>query len=58
MKNIYNTGAYQMDEDGFKLNIFYNESSPLNYITPVDGVPFPTTNAKGKTWRNTTFKSV
>ena len=45
MKNIYNTGSFQLDEDGFKLNIFYNESSPLNYITPVDGVPFPTTNA-------------
>jgi len=45
MKNIYNTGSFQLEEDGFKLNIFYNESSPLNYITPVDGVPFPTTNA-------------
>ena len=45
MKNIYNTGSFQLEEDGFKLNIFYNESSPLNYITPVDGVPFPTPNA-------------
>jgi cell surface protein SprA len=45
MKNIYNTGSFQLEEDGFKLNIFYNESSPLNYITPVDGVPFPNTNA-------------
>ena len=39
MKNIYNTGSFQLEEDGFKLNIFYNESSPLNYMTPVDGTP-------------------
>ena len=24
MKNIYNTGSFQLEEDGFKLNIFYN----------------------------------
>ncbi len=42
MKNIYDTGAYQLSPDDFKLNIFYNESSPLNYITPVSGTPFPT----------------
>ena len=44
MKNIYNTGSFQLEEDGFKLNIFYNESSPLNYITAVEGTPFPTNN--------------
>ena len=44
MKNIYNTGSFQLEEDGFKLNIFYNESSPLNYISPVEGTPFPTNN--------------
>ena len=42
MKNIYNTGAFQLDRDDFKLNIFYTETSPLNFITPVDGTPFPT----------------
>ncbi len=42
MKNIYNTGAFQLDQEDFKLNIFYTESSPLNYITPVNGTPFPT----------------
>ncbi|MCO4821550.1 MAG: cell surface protein SprA [Flavobacteriaceae bacterium] len=42
MKNIYNTGAFQLDKEDFKLNIFYTETSPLNYITPVDGTPFPT----------------
>ncbi len=41
MKNIYNTGAFQLDKEDFTLNIFYTESSPLNYITPVDGTPFP-----------------
>jgi len=44
MKNIYNTGSFQLEEDGFKLNIFYNESSPLNYISPVEGTPFPINN--------------
>ena len=44
MKNIYNTGSFQLEEDGFKLNIFYNESSPLNYISAVEGTPFPTNN--------------
>ena len=45
MKNIYNTGAFQLSQEDFKLNIFYTETSPLNYITPavVGGVttPFP-----------------
>jgi cell surface protein SprA len=35
MKNIYDTGAYNLSQDDFKLNIFYNEASPLNFITPV-----------------------
>ena len=42
MKNIYNTGSFQLDEEDFKLNIFYTETSPLNFISPVDGTPFPT----------------
>jgi len=42
MKNIYDTGAYQLSQDDFKLNIFYTEASPLNFITPVSGTPFPT----------------
>lgn len=41
MKNIYNTGAFQLSQEDFTLNIFYNETSPLNYITPVEGTPFP-----------------
>ena len=41
MKNVYNTGAYQLSQEDFKLNIFYNETSSLNYITAVAGTPFP-----------------
>ncbi len=41
MKNIYDTGAYQLSQEDFKLNIFYNEASPLNFISPVPGTPFP-----------------
>nr|WP_246296715.1 cell surface protein SprA [Winogradskyella vidalii] len=41
MKNIYDTGAYQLSEEDFVLNIFYNESSASNYINPVEGTAFP-----------------
>ncbi|QXP80163.1 MULTISPECIES: cell surface protein SprA [Winogradskyella] len=45
MKNIYDTGAYQLSKEDFTLNIFYTEASSVNYITPavVGGseVPFP-----------------
>lgn len=41
MKNIYSTGAFQLEREDFKLNIFYNESSALNYIRPVESTPFP-----------------
>ncbi|GAA4279886.1 T9SS outer membrane translocon Sov/SprA [Gaetbulibacter aestuarii] len=36
MKNIYDTGSYNVSQDDFKLNIFYNEASPLNFISPVN----------------------
>ncbi len=42
MKNIYDTGAFQLSVEDFKLNIFYTEASPLNYIRPVEGTTFPT----------------
>lgn len=42
MKNIYDTGAYNLSSEDFKLNIFYNEASPLNYIKPVGSTSFPT----------------
>ncbi|MBO0331416.1 T9SS outer membrane translocon Sov/SprA [[Muricauda] lutisoli] len=36
MKNIYSTGAYQLNQEDFKLNILYSDPTPRNYITPVD----------------------
>lgn len=41
MKNIYDTGAYNLSQEDFKLNIFYNEASPLNFISPVGTTAFP-----------------
>ncbi len=40
MKNVYDTGAFNLSQDDFKLNIFYNEASPLNFISPVGGAGF------------------
>ncbi|RIV42994.1 cell surface protein SprA [Flagellimonas pelagia] len=36
MKNIYSTGAYQLSQEDFRLNILYSDPTPRNYITPVD----------------------
>ncbi len=44
MKNIYPIGAYQLEKEDFKMNILYTDPSPLNYIKPVDGTPFPQPN--------------
>ena len=41
MKNIYSIGSYQINKDDFKLNIFYTNPSPLNYIEPVDSSIWP-----------------
>ena len=41
MKNIYNTGAFQISEDDFRLNILYTDPSPLNYLIPVDRSIWP-----------------
>jgi cell surface protein SprA len=41
MKNVYDTGAFQLSQEDFKLNIFYTEASALNYIKPVEGTAFP-----------------
>lgn len=42
MKNIYSTGAFQLSEEDFKLNILYSDPTPRNYITPVEDFPPPT----------------
>ena len=39
MKNIYATGAFQLSQEDFKLNILYNDPTPRNYITPVTEGP-------------------
>lgn len=42
MKNIYQIqGAYQLQQEDFRLNILYKNPSALNYITPVTGPEFP-----------------
>ncbi|BAO75126.1 cell surface protein SprA [Winogradskyella sp. PG-2] len=51
MKNIYDTGAFQLSQEDFRLNIFYTEASALNYIRPVEGTAFPPFD------NNTTFTS-
>ncbi|WP_081740397.1 T9SS outer membrane translocon Sov/SprA [Aquimarina pacifica] len=37
MKNIYNTGAYSLEQNDFVLNILYSNPSPVNYITAAEG---------------------
>jgi len=42
MKNIYQIpGAFQLQREDFKFNILYTDPSPINYISPVAGTPFP-----------------
>ena len=41
MKNIYNTGAYQLSEEDFRLSILYTDPSPINYLTPVENEIWP-----------------
>ena len=36
MKNIYNLGGYDFSSSDFKLDIFYSNPAPLNYIQPYD----------------------
>ncbi len=42
MKNIYPLGAFQLEREGFNLNILYTDPSPQNFIVKADGSPeFP-----------------
>jgi len=41
MKNIYPIGAYQLEQEDFRMNILYIDPSPLNYLQPVAGTEFP-----------------
>jgi cell surface protein SprA len=59
MKNIYQIpSAYQLMQEDFRLNILYKNPSPLNYITPVDGTPFPSNPTPENTVENTTLLKV
>ena len=37
MKNIYPLGAFQLEQEGFRLNIVYADPSPVNFIVPAAG---------------------
>lgn len=39
MKNIYPLGAFDLEQEDFKLNIVYTDPSPVNYIKPAAGSP-------------------
>ena len=41
MKNIYNLGTNQINTNDFKLNIFYNDPTSLNYIRPIESGSWP-----------------
>jgi len=41
MKNIYSLGAFQLGQEDFRMNIFYTDPSPVNFIKALDGVPLP-----------------
>ena len=64
MKNIYNTGAFQLSQEDFRLNILYTDPSPINYISPVDRSIWPKVldeeillNTFGKTMKPFVFLS-
>jgi len=42
MKNVYSVGTAQLSAEDFRMNIFYSNPSPVNYIDKVDNVGWPT----------------
>ncbi len=40
MKNIYPIGAFNLEQEGFRMNIVYSDPSPLNYLQSA-GAPLP-----------------
>lgn len=46
MKNIYYINAIGISPENFRLNIFYSDPSPLNYIQPVDEKTWNAQNTK------------
>ena len=49
MKNIYNTGAFDLSKEDFRLNILYTDPSPINYISPIDEDSWPKNLEKSST---------
>ncbi len=41
MKNVYDLGTNQINTEDFKLNIFYNDPTSLNYIRPIETGSWP-----------------
>lgn len=41
MKNVYALGTAQLDPEDFRMNIYYSDPSPINYITKVSDVGWP-----------------
>ncbi len=41
MKNIYPLGAFNLEQEGFRMNIVYADPAPLNYIPQVGATPLP-----------------
>ncbi|MDO4228554.1 MAG: cell surface protein SprA [Capnocytophaga sp.] len=42
MKNVYSLGTAQLDPEDFRMNIYYSDPSPINYITKVSDTGWPT----------------
>ena len=42
MKNVYSVGTAQLSPDDFRMNIYYANPSPINYIEKVDNNGWPT----------------
>ena len=41
MKNVYSVGTARLSAEDFRMNIFYSNPSPINYIEKVDNVGWP-----------------
>lgn len=41
MKNVYNIGAFQLEQEEFVFNILYTDPSPANFIRPEDEASWP-----------------
>lgn len=59
MKNIYQIpGGYDIEKEDFRFNINYVSATTLNFITNVEGTPFPPNPAPGEGVTNTPLLNV